>query len=377
VDLPTRSLLVFGWTIRLEQFYLFLLLVITAALTVLLLTLVFGRVWCGWSCPQTTLSDLVEAVGRRLGANRAQAPRPRVLALHLFCALLAVLVAANLTWYFVSPYEFFPRLWAAELAPGIAGTLLVLAAALYLDLAFVRRTFCRTVCPYGRIQTALVDPGTLTLRVDPAEAHRCIECGACVRSCPTGVDIRRGYQVECINCGRCMDACNRALAKKGQAGIVGYAFGTEGRGARALLNPRLGLVALAAVAVGTALVLTSAAQAPVQLNVRRTAAPVRALGNGDRAVFYTGQLSNRDIEERLLSLRARTEDGTPLEVRGQTSRLRLPAGDRTRIDFALVAPATADRQDLPAILEVLDAAGRPIASATVTVPAAERRSDDR
>jgi len=371
IDLPTRTLLAFGNSLRLEELYLFLLLVIGSVLGLLFLTLVFGRVWCGWACPQTTLSDLVEGVARLLGASvrggRLTARTWQLPLLHVLYATLAALVAANLVWYFVSPYDFFPLLLRGALPGPAVAALALVGAAVYLDLAFVRRQFCRTVCPYGRIQTALVDAGTLTLQVLPGQADRCIECRACVRACPTGIDIRDGYQVECINCGRCRDACREVMGRRGEPGLIGYTFGIAARGPRALLTPRTAAVALATVALFTALALAASSRAPLGLSVRVAAAPPRSLPDGVTALFFTAYASNRTRHRQDLLLTARTDDGAALEVRGPAHFIPLEPGSRQQVDFVLVAPDSA--RAYPVVFRLSASGGTPAVEARATVPA--------
>ncbi len=271
IDLPTLSLYLGGRAFAIDELYLLLLAGILLLFLFLFGTLVFGRAWCGWGCPQTLLTDLGEWFARRLGcpvtAGRIVASRRQQLLLHSFYAFLALLVACSLLWYFISPYAFFAAVAGGTLPAPALVFLALVGLPLYLDLALVRRLLCREFCPYGRFQSALVDIGTLTLRYHPAEAPRCIRCGACVRACPTGIDIRAGYQIECINCGRCLDACRRVMAARGQAGIIRYTFGTDDRGPRALLNGRILFLAVAVLAAGAVLLTAVAGRAPATLKV--------------------------------------------------------------------------------------------------------------
>jgi cytochrome c oxidase accessory protein FixG len=357
LDFPTLTLWFGGRGLPIQTLSLLLPLGLALVFFFLLLTLAFGRAWCGWGCPQTTLVDLLEWLARRLGVKITggviAAGRGQQLLMHL---LLALLVGANLCWYFVSPYDFFPQLlagtlhWAAWILLG--GT----AAAVYLDLAFLRRLICKEFCPYGRFQTALVDRGTLTLRFHPDEAPRCIRCGACVRACPTGIDIRDGYQVECINCGRCLDACRLVMARRRQRGIIRYTFGLEGRGPRALLNPRVALVTAACLALTVTLAVSAGRQSGVTLALARNPQLLpRNAGDGQVVNFFSAYLANQTGTPDSVRLQLETANG--IELRGAGEPIALAAGEKRRIDIALVAAARRLGSPLPVTLQLLDANG--------------------
>lgn len=375
LDVPTLTLHLFGVRIGIEELYLFLPAALALVLLFLLATLVLGRIWCGWACPQTTLADLAEGFARlieaRVRAGKIEAAPWRKALLHLFYLAAALLVGANLVWYFISPYAFFPRLLGGGIGWGAGLSLAVVAGAVYLDLAFVRRLLCREFCPYGRFQTVLIDPGTLTLRSAPEEDHRCLRCNACVRACPTGVDIRRGFQVECINCGRCLDACREARARRGRPGLIRYSFGLEGKGIRALCNGRMFLVLAAFLTVSAVLAGAVLHRPGISLEIARSPAPERLLDDGAVASFFTAYLASRSGAAQVFSLAAAAEDGTLLELRGPVREITLAPGARRQVSFAVVMPPPAGGAPVSVVIFAEDASRLELARAEASITLSE------
>jgi len=371
IDIGRRSLHLCGQILRIQELYLMLFFTLAFGLGFLLMTLVFGRVWCGWACPQTTLSDVAEWIARRFGLkinrNRLQGDGWRKILTHCCYLLLALLVAANLIWYFIAPETFFTQVLNRELPAAAWGTLVVISSLVYIDLALVRRLMCREFCPYGRFQTALVDPGTLTLQLPASEQSRCIKCGSCVRACPMEIDIRRGDQIECINCGRCLDACRVVMDKRQQPGLIRYSFGRQGQGVRALLNPRtllLGLVfCLLLLILTTAVILR--AEATLKVAVSHTARS-RVIEDGSLATFFTAWISNRTAKTDSYALRARTvKDDIPLVLRGQTQDIELAPGANRKVSFVVVSPVPTGRQTIEFLL--IDKTGRLLSQAAAEI----------
>ena len=240
-DVGTLTLHVFGAAVGVDELFVTLPALIFLTLLLLLVTVSFGRVWCGWSCPQTVLGDLTRLVQPWPG----RVPRPwRRAAGVALTALVSLLVGAATVWYFVPPGRFLADLAAGRLGPVAAGAWAVLSLVLFLDLTLVRGRFCATACPYARLQGVLYDAHTLTIAYDQRRDPDCVDCGACVRCCPTGIDIRDGAQMECIACAECVDACRPIMLKlKRKPDLVGYFFGEPGRARRLLRPATVGLLA--------------------------------------------------------------------------------------------------------------------------------------
>lgn len=321
LDVPAGRLHAFGASYAIDEAFVVLAATLLVSFAFLLVTLVFGRVWCGWACPQTVLADITSA-------------RSRPLRLALV-AIVSAVVAADLLWWFVSPYEFYRRLAAGTLGPVLGWSWLVLFAILFADLALLRARFCATACPYAKLQGVLFDRSTLVVAYDARRATDCVDCGACVRVCPTGIDIREGLQVECIACAACIDACTPIMAKLRRApDLVGYFHGEPGGKARPL---RPGVLALgAATAAAAALLVTVAA---VRSLVDLTAIPEysfapRRTADGGAVNAYSVALENHARAPVTVGL-ALAAGGADVTVR--PVRVALGPGERRQVHVVATA----------------------------------------
>lgn len=280
LDVAERRFHLFGLTLAFQDLWLLFFGITGLGFTLFFLTALFGRLWCGWACPQTVFLDHVfrrierwidgDALARRAleeapwSANKIGR---RILKHTLYLACAAGVVHLFLA-YFVS----LPKLWAMMgQAPGAHwGSFVFVGAAtgaLYFNFAWFREQLCIVLCPYGRLQSVLVDEHSLIIGYDPGrgepratagEAKRlaeqmppqrsgdCVACNRCVQVCPTGIDIRNGLQLECIGCAACIDACNTVMTRVGRAtGLIRYdsLAGLAGRPTR-WIRPRTGLYAL-------------------------------------------------------------------------------------------------------------------------------------
>lgn len=198
----------------------------------------YGRLWCGWVCPQTLASDFADSLRGRLDKAARRLLSRRIgsqWAVRVARSVwVAALVAASLgTGYILACYWLAPHTVAkATLHPLVdwpAGlTVYGVAAVLAADMLWVRRRFCAGACPYGPLMSLLADRNTLAVRYLDERTDDCIRCGRCETVCPMGIDIKQGVgQLACIGCGECVDACSDVLSKRGKPGLIEFRYGVE------------------------------------------------------------------------------------------------------------------------------------------------------
>jgi cytochrome c oxidase accessory protein FixG len=236
-DIPHQRFYFFGYELWISEFaiiffsLMFLMFLVAAA------SLLYGRVYCGYLCPQMIFSEAsvdleneLKRIVNRYFAKQSTEKRNLIhkLTFYSLLTLASVFLAFVFVSYFVTPKDLFHSLASFDVKTITGLTGAITTAIIFLDFALVKQRFCTTVCPYGYLQGVLGDKNTLVVNYRD-EKQECIECKKCVKVCPMGIDIRKSpYQFECIHCGECIDACTDVLGKLGHPTLISYTWGEKG-----------------------------------------------------------------------------------------------------------------------------------------------------
>lgn len=253
-NIPAARFTIFGKVFWPQDFFIFGLTMVTFIIFIILFTAAFGRLFCGWVCPQTIFMEMLfRKVEYLIEGDAAQqkmlkkAPWSagkvfKKTIKHLLFFLLAFIIANTFLSYIIGVKELW-KIITEPVSQHVGGflSLLVFSGVFYAVYAFFREQACTVVCPYGRLQSVLLDKNSMIVAYDykrgeprskfkkdaTAVTGDCIDCFQCVKVCPTGIDIRNGLQMECVGCTACIDACNHMMEKTGRPlDLIRYASET-------------------------------------------------------------------------------------------------------------------------------------------------------
>ncbi len=300
LDIPAREFTFFGTTLYPTDTLLLTVMVVGVFLTVFFLTAVFGRVWCGWACPQTVYLELIyRPIERFFDGQPGRKPKQgawRKPAKYIVYVLLSAFLAHTFLAYFVGTDRLLQWMTRSPLEHPISFLVMAFVTALMLfDFGFFREQLCIVACPYGRFQSVMLDRESLIISYDPergeprGKAKRdakdgdvalnvigdCVDCGMCVRTCPTGIDIREGLQMECVNCAQCIDACDRVMDRlKRPRGLIRYTSLSALEHKRPhVVRPRVAIYGVLITALIGVFVTLLVTRAPAFVTVTRTSLP--------------------------------------------------------------------------------------------------------
>ncbi|NVM76886.1 cytochrome c oxidase accessory protein FixG [Duganella sp. SG902] len=247
-DLGARKFYIFGLVLWPQDFIYLALLLIISAYLLFLATAVAGRVWCGFTCPQTVYTEIFLWIERKIEGKRSArialdrqpaslAKYGKKTAKHLAWGAVALWTGFTFVGYFTPITHLMDEVATLTFGPWEWFWVLFYSFATYGNAGWMREQVCKYMCPYARFQSSMFDRDTLIITYDSKRGEprgplsknsngsggSCIDCSMCVQVCPTGIDIRKGLQYECIGCAACVDACNTVMDKTGQArGLIRY-----------------------------------------------------------------------------------------------------------------------------------------------------------
>ncbi|WP_025917992.1 cytochrome c oxidase accessory protein CcoG [Herminiimonas sp. CN] len=329
-ELGSRKFYLFGVVLWPQDLIYLALLLIICAYALFLFTAVAGRVWCGFSCPQTVYTEIFMWVERKIEGTRSARMRldkqawslsksARKSAKHAVWAAIGLWTGFTFAGYFTPIHTLAAEVVALALGPWQSFWILFYGFATYGNAGWMREQVCRHMCPYARFQSSMFDRDTLIVSYDkargeprgalskttakPAAQGACIDCSMCVQVCPTGIDIRNGLQYDCIGCAACVDACDSVMDKIGAPrGLVRFTtenalknkFSPKQIRQRAL-RPRVLLYSVILAAIVVAFLGSLLTRMPLKLNViRDRGSMAREAENGAIENVYRLQVMNTD-----------------------------------------------------------------------------------
>lgn len=344
-DLPARKFHIFWLMFFPQDFFLLTWLLIIAAISLFFVTALAGRLWCGYACPQTVWTSVFLGIERWCEGNRQQRMKldhapwtPRKLLRKGGKQVLWIAFAAytGLTFvgYFSAIRQLVPGLVTASLGGSEYFWIAFYGFATYGNAGYLREQVCKYMCPYARFQGAMFDPNTLIISYDiqrgeprgsrprcaiPRERGLgdCVDCTLCVQVCPTGIDIRKGLQLECIACAACIDVCDDVMHRLSYApGLIRYATQNSMDGIKThILRPRTIIYSVMLLALVVGFRVAVAQRQLVAVDVMRDRNSLfRQLEDGSIENVYTVRLINKDTQAHTMRLDVQGLPGATLDT---------------------------------------------------------------
>jgi cytochrome c oxidase accessory protein FixG len=382
LDIYDRRFYFFNLEFWPQDIYYLTGLLILAALGLFLVTSLFGRVWCGFACPQTVWTDLFLLVERIIEGDRNKRMRRdynkltfdtvwRKTAKHAVWLGIAFWTGGAWIMYYLDAPSIVGRFWRGEAGTPVYAFTFLFTATTYLLAGWAREQVCTFMCPWPRFQSAMLDEQSFVvtyqgwrgekrghMKLQRTAAARgetygdCIDCGNCVTACPMGIDIRDGIQLPCIGCGLCIDACNAVMTKvRRPTGLIKWDTlerqNASGHGAGMsahLLRPRTIIYVTAMLAATTVMVVAMANRATIDLAVLQDRAPLFVrIADGSIRDGYTVKVTNKTHEAAVFDLgMAGLDDGRMAFAERHQDRenvLHLPVGPDTVGAFRVLVMA--------------------------------------
>ncbi|MCF8710012.1 cytochrome c oxidase accessory protein CcoG [Rhizorhapis sp. SPR117] len=405
VDLAHRRFYMFSIEIWPHEFYYVAGLLIMAGIGLFLVTSAVGRAWCGYACPQTVWTDLYQHVERFLDGDRnaqirlAKGPWvpvkiARRALKYVIWLLIAFATGGAWIFYFADAPTLQQQFWTGQAHQVAYATVAVLTALTFILGGFMREQVCIYMCPWPRIQTAMLDEKSLMVTYknwrgeprtrgikkatdDSLPTGDCIDCTQCVQVCPTGIDIREGPQIGCITCALCIDACDKVMAQIGKPrGLIDYcteddakieaAGGTPTPVLKTLFRPRTIIYFAIWSSIGLAMLFVLAARTRVDISALQDRNPLYVqLSDGSIRNNFTINIRNMQARPRNMEIGVAGLPGALLWTEGDsrdqaasTVRVTVPADSVAKSRLYVALPAKGpERTDFTFTVRALDREG--------------------
>ena len=342
-DLLSRRFYIFNLVLYPQDLIYLTGLLVVSALSLFLVTAVAGRLWCGYTCPQTVYTEIFMWVERKTEGDRIARMRlnkspwgvnkvTRKAAKHAIWIAIGLWTGFTFVGYFTPIRQLAGEATTFALGPWELFWVLFYGFATYGNAGWMREQVCKYMCPYARFQSAMFDRDTLTVTYDVARGEGrgsrprsdtleqyhakglgdCIDCGLCVQVCPTGIDIRQGLQYECINCSACVDVCNTVMDKMHYPrGLIRHSTEaalsqklTQSQMFRRIVRPRVVVYAVALGLISLGLVWSLAVRSSVRVDVQRDRGLIaRSVGQGLIENVYRLQIMNATEQPQTYAIR--------------------------------------------------------------------------
>jgi len=393
-NLPERKFAFWETTFWPQDFVLLALLLVIAAFTLFVFTVAAGRLWCGFACPQTVWTLCYVWIERKIEGKRNQRIKldqaPWTLAKlrkkgfkYLCWSILALSISITFVGYFTPIEVLLQEIAALSVGTWERFTILSLAGASFLFSGVLREQVCLHMCPYARFQSVMFDRDTLIVsydakrgeprgnrsrRIDPSARGlgSCVDCGLCVRACPTGIDIRNGLQYECIDCAACVDACNGVMKTMGYApDLIRFSSENQDEGIpKAKTRFRLwssGTVLLIMLGI---LGFDLATRVPLGLDIIRDRGRLyRESWDGSIENTYTLHIMNMEQDSRRYAIRV--DGGAPLQYSG-IEEVEVAGGSQASIPISLMTAPGVHAAANSDVHFTVESVGEPVYSVTKT-----------
>lgn len=361
LDIANQKFIIFGAIFWAQDTFVLALLMLSFVLFIVLFTVTFGRIWCGWACPQTLFMEMVFRKvefliegdyhkRKKLDASPLTAGKFfKKAAKHAVFILISVIMTNVFLMWFIGSDGLF-QIMSDPVGRHLKGFLLMLAVSLffYWLYSYFREQLCIMICPYGRMQGVLIDQRTIAVAYDykrgePRGAKSegdCIDCRQCIAVCPTAIDIRNGTQLECINCAACIDECNSVMKRTGhRPGLIRYvsAEGIE-KGHTTVWNWRNRAYSLVLLLLFSFFVYTLLSRTQVETTILRTPGLIYQV-NPDSTIsnVYNIKIVNKTHREMDLQIRLLSHADGVIKMAG--NKILLPDQGMFESTFVLFLPA--------------------------------------